>query len=128
VRREAYTSEVKSPRRCILEVTYMRYRSMLTLATAGLAATVALTAFAIFATGTTDTAHAETHGIQNLQCSVAPSPVTLNTPEVLSCTFTFHGTPHTFVADFEIVPTVPHLQVSSCTLDGTIPVHIGPCP
>lgn len=105
----------------------MSHSKTFVLTMTAIALVAACAAFAFSSLGTTRTAHAETHGIQSLQCSVAPTPITPNTPETLTCTFTFRGTPHTFVADFEIVPTVPHLQVSSCTLD-TKPVHIGPCP
>jgi hypothetical protein len=99
------------------------------LSIVGIAAAVALAAFALFSMGTTGTAHAETHGIQNLHCSVSPSPVALNTPETLTCTFNFNGTSHTFIAVFEVSSATPPfgLQVSSCTLDGNS-VHIGPCP
>jgi hypothetical protein len=107
----------------------MTHRRIVALGTVAIAAVLAFTAFAFFSMGTTRTASAETHGIQNLHCSVAPSPVALNTPEVLTCTFTFNGASHTFVADFEISTTTPPLglQVSSCTLDSNA-VHIGPCP
>lgn len=101
----------------------------LALRAAAIGAIAALAAFALFSVSTAGTARAETQGIQSLHCSVSPSPVALNTPETLTCTFTFKGTSHTFVADFAISSVTPPfgLQVSSCTLDGN-GVHIGPCP
>jgi hypothetical protein len=105
----------------------MKHRSIV-LGIAGLVAVAALAAFAFFSMSGAPTAHAEEgHGISGLQCSASPSPVTVNTAEELTCTFSFRGTPHTFVADFTISASVPHLNVSSCTLDGNA-VHIGPCP
>ncbi len=106
----------------------MRLGRSIVLSAGALAAVAAVAVFALLALGPSSTAHAEgLHGIQNLSCSVAPSPVSLDTPEVLSCTFDFQGNSHTFVADFQVSATAPHLKISSCTLDAN-PVHIGPCP
>ena len=105
----------------------MTHRASL-VAAGGIAVAAAIAVFAFLSMGTVSTAHAEGgHGIQNLSCSVNPSPPTADTPETLTCTFDFQGTTHTFVADFMLSSTMPRLSVSSCTLDGN-PVHIGPCP
>ncbi len=70
-----------------------------------------------------------TNGISNLQCGISPAPFALDTPETLTCTFNFFGTPHTLVVKFEISTTTPPLglQVTSCTLDASA-IHVGPCP
>ncbi|MHB8376803.1 MAG: hypothetical protein ACYDEB_07590 [Dehalococcoidia bacterium] len=90
---------------------------------------LALAVFAFLSVGTAQTAHAETRGLQNLSCTIAPSPFQLNTPETLTCTFTFNGSAHTFVANFQVSTTTPPLglQISSCTLDGN-KFSAGPCP
>ncbi len=105
------------------------HRRVVVLGITGGAIALALAAFMFFSVGTGRTAHAETHGIQNLSCKIAPSPFQLNTPETLTCTFTFNGATHTFVADFEVSTTTPPLglQISSCTLDGN-KFSAGPCP
>ncbi len=100
------------------------------LAIAGVTAAVVLALFAFGGgTGTARAQANDSHGISNLSCNFSPSPVTLNTAETLTCTFDFFGTPHTFVADFEIATTTPPLglQVTSCTLDGN-KFSGGPCP
>ena len=93
------------------------------IALMGIAAAALLVAVAFFGLQTTaDTAHAS--GIDNLECSVSPSPPqsggAVNT---VTCTFDFEGSSHTFVATF----TYPPLSVLSCTLDGN-PISAGPCP
>ncbi len=108
------------------------------LGVAGVTAAVALALFAY--AGGAGTARAQqppatptpantSHGISGLSCSFSPSPVQLNTAETVTCNFTFFGTAHTFVADFELSTTTPPLglHVSACTLDGNT-FSGGPCP